>query len=175
MSALATIARRVTRYLGFSLVILGAAGLSVGYMGWKDAASRSVSATDPAARRVVTRSTKPKPAARAAPKLSPTQELLRTTARPPQQSSQADKAPARYSVGPTLSASPSPVKIAATSQPKVVIATTSAKLDMVKRTVAWSGGSLVAGLLLVSISLYERPPRQSRSGADELLNEPVPF
>src|SRR5690349_3091907 len=125
MSDLATMLRRVTRYLGFSLVMLGAAGLSVGYMGWKDAASRAVATTDPAGngagKRVVvktvktTATAKPKAGATASnpPKLSPTQELLRTTSRPPVKTAAA--AETRFPVTPVSAATPS-VRLTAPNQ-----------------------------------------------------------
>jgi hypothetical protein len=39
---------------------------------------------------------------------------------------------------------------------------------------AWSGAALALGVAFVGYSLRERP-RIIRSGADEMLNEPVPF
>lgn len=168
------------RYLGFALVILGATGLSVGYVGWKDAASRSNPPVESAAVSTAKKPTVKKPAGRRRParktpatktptlqgsRLSPTSAVLRTTrtTRRPQPTKTPTAAPA-----------PAPAPAQATPA-KVIITAPSRKLVIMQRTMLGSGAALIAGVMLVSVSLYERPPKRPRSGADEMLNEPVPF
>jgi hypothetical protein len=76
----------------------------------------------------------------------------------------APKATARTS----KSKPPTPPKIAApTTAPTV--------MNRWRRMMIWGGGGMIVGLISIGVSLHERPPKGPRSGADEMLNEPVPF
>jgi hypothetical protein len=156
MSIFAPMASPVTRYIGFALVVLGAAGLSIGYVGWKDAATRNTALGQN--NTTVTR---------AAPKvtikrLSPTTNKSFSTSAP---RATARQSPTQKRLTQLASAKPA-------SSPAVA---PSRKLATMQRTMTWSFAPLLIGLTLVSISLYERPPKLPRSGADELLRNDMPF
>ena len=167
MSAQPTIAGSIARYLGFTLIILGASGLAVGYMGWKDAVTREAALVDPGKRSNVNAVAPAKGSVR----ITATQPTRRTTgsvARPRRTARRATTAPYR----------PATVRQIATAAPakvNVVLTAPSRTIATMRRTMAWGGGSLLVGLVLVGFSLYEKPPQRPRSGADEMLNEPLPF
>jgi hypothetical protein len=121
------------KYAGLALIVIGGAGVSIGYVGGKDAE----------ARRSTAMKIEIKPAMNAPLKSTG----ARTTAK------------AKTKVPP----------------PKVAAAPKATAMTPWRRMMILSGGSVVFGLIGVGWSLHERPPKQPRSAADEMLNEPVPF
>ena len=178
MSILAPMASPITRYIGFALVILGAAGASVGYVGWKDAANQQTVVTAPAptpAIRIIPKKPAAKaPVAKKAPAKATSSSAASPAAPRPQTSTSATKPPAKASQTPRPKSAPLAAKPAAVPT-TAVLSAPPRRLKLMQHTMAGSAVALVAGVVLVSISLYERPPKQPRSGADELLKEPIPF
>lgn len=166
MSAQPPIARSAARYLGFSLIILGAAGLAVGYMGWKDAVTREAALVYPSS----DAGAKGIAAAKGSVRITrPT--TRRTTATP----TRPRRTARRATTAPYRPATAQPVATVAPAVGNVVLTVPSRTIVTMRRTMYWGGGSLVIGLVLVGFSLHEKPPQRPRSGADEMLNEPLPF
>jgi hypothetical protein len=154
MGALATYTRGLLRTAGLVLIVIGAAGLTVGYLGWKDQSARMllVQATPPA--------DPAKPA-----NLQPPAARHRTS----RGAGRASAVPRKASPGRTA-------KLPPRQQPVVTQdAGATGTAAAWKYSMKVSGGALLAGVLLVLLSLHERPPKLPRSAADEMLNDPVPF
>ena len=120
------------KYAGLALIVAGGAGVSIGYVGGKDAEARRATA-------------------------------MKIEVRP------APATPAKTGTRTAAAKTKAPPKVAAAAAPKPAVVTPW------RRMMIWGGGGVVFGLISVGWSLHERPPKQPRSAADEMLNEPVPF
>ena len=166
MSAQPPVTISVARYLGFALIILGASGLAVGYMGWKDAVTREASLVYPSAE-----SAAKGVAPRGSVRITPTSPTRRATTAPTRQRRMVR----RPTTAPRRAVAVQPVVSPVSAENKIVLTTPSRTIATMRRTMYWGGGSLVIGVILVGFSLHEKPPQRPRSGADEMLNEPLPF
>lgn len=154
MSALGSLKIGLSRLIGLLFILAGVAALTVGYFGWKEATNPTVTMLPPP----------PPGAVRTADAKPPARASLTITS-----SSKAAVAK-KAKVAPAAKTAPA---TAAAPQPPV----SPVRLDRVafwRRTMAWSGAALALGLAFVGYSLHDRP-KIIRSGADEMLNEPVPF
>ena len=150
MSALASLQMCLSRLFGLLFVLAGAAALTVGYFGWKEASNPAVTMLPP-----------PAPAVRAADVKPPPRAAVTVT---PTAKAKALKKAKLATVKPAPATAAAP-------------AASPVRLDRVvfwRRTMAWSGAALALGLAFVGYSLHDRP-KIIRSGADEMLNEPLPF
>jgi hypothetical protein len=154
MSALGSLKMGLSRLFGLLFILAGAAALTVGYFGWKEASNPTVTMlppTPPAAARAAAA----KPASRTAVSITPTAKGIGAK---------------RAKVAP-------PAKAASATAAAAAAPASPVRLDRVafwRRTMAWSGAALALGLAFVGYSLHDRP-KIIRSGADEMLNEPLPF
>ncbi|MEO6436800.1 MAG: hypothetical protein ABIP55_13710 [Tepidisphaeraceae bacterium] len=152
-TSITSFGRTLTRFGGFALIVLGSVGLTTAYARWTDARTRVAILTEPA--------TQPSNGTSLSPRSPSSSEISIQTVRPARRTLAQRSAGRKTSTrAPSMS---NPASKSATSEHLGVIAA--------QRKMAWSAGSFFAGLVLVTFSLYERPPVQPRSGADEMLSE----
>jgi hypothetical protein len=156
MSALGELQIGVSRLIGLLFVVVGVAALMVGFFGWREASNPTVTAL-PAVTPAAVRPAQVKATPRSGTGLvSPNRTKL------------AVKAKARPVAKPPTATAAAPA--AATAAGSLMLQ----RIIFWRRTMAWSGAALAIGLGFVGYSLRDRA-KIIRSGADEMLNEPMPF
>ena len=134
------------RFAGLLLILAGGVGVSVGYVGGKDAQQRLAAASKVEVRRET---------------VSTAQKKIIIS-----KGSQRTATAARKKPAPATQQTRRVIEMKVAS-PKIA--------QRWRRMIWWGGGAIGIGIISVGWSLYERPPQAPRSGADEMLNEPVPF
>ena len=159
MSALGELQIGVSRLIGLLFIVVGVAALMVGFFSWREASNPAVSALPPVTPAAV------RPAeVKAAPRTGAGSVSAART-------KLAVKAKARPVAKPPTAAPTATTTVAA---PAAVGSPALQRIIFWRRTMAWSGAALAIGLAFVGYSLHDRA-KIIRSGADEMLNEPMPF